>query len=347
MRAVLTRPRARSALVGGALVVVLFPAVSGAGPGSSLGEQANRLQGTNANIQTRSQSAVLTLYALDSSLHRARARLAALDAQAATLARERELARTHLRIAKHSYSTAQLWLSARLRVLYERGDPDPLSVLLGASSMDDALTTLDNMKFSASADRFAIEQTRAARKRLAAFGRRLAARSASLERLRAEARATEASLAQARAERVAYLAQLAAERRYNRSRIAALENQAQAIDARAQQVALERTSQPVGSGSTGPTPVPGGMDGTRMLTVSATGYSIHGRTATGAPTGYGVVAVDPSVIPLGTRMTIPGYGEGVAADTGGAVRGATIDLWFPTAAQASAWGRRTVTITLH
>jgi 3D (Asp-Asp-Asp) domain-containing protein len=65
------------------------------------------------------------------------------------------------------------------------------------------------------------------------------------------------------------------------------------------------------------------------------------------PTGWGVVAVDPSVIPLGTRLTIPGYGEGVAADTGGAVRGDLIDLWFPTLAQASAWGRRTVTITLH
>ena len=53
------------------------------------------------------------------------------------------------------------------------------------------------------------------------------------------------------------------------------------------------------------------------------------------------------MIPLGTRMTIPGYGEGVAADTGGAVQGNAIDLWFPTRAQALAWGRRTVTITLH
>ncbi len=83
------------------------------------------------------------------------------------------------------------------------------------------------------------------------------------------------------------------------------------------------------------------------MNVTATGYSIHGRTATGAPAGWGVVAVDPSVIPLGTRMTIPGYGEGIAADTGSAVSGSTIDLWFPTTSQALAWGRRTVTITLH
>jgi 3D (Asp-Asp-Asp) domain-containing protein len=83
------------------------------------------------------------------------------------------------------------------------------------------------------------------------------------------------------------------------------------------------------------------------MTVFSTGYALQGRTASGLPTGWGIVAVDPSVIPLGTRMTIPGYGEGVAADTGGTVRGATIDLWFPTIGQATAWGRRTVTITLH
>ena len=83
------------------------------------------------------------------------------------------------------------------------------------------------------------------------------------------------------------------------------------------------------------------------MTVVATGYSVDGTTATGLPAGWGTIAVDPSLIPLGTRMTIPGYGSGVAADTGSAVQGATIDLWFPSLAQARAWGRRTVTITLH
>ena len=52
------------------------------------------------------------------------------------------------------------------------------------------------------------------------------------------------------------------------------------------------------------------------------------------------------MIPLGTHMTVPGYGEAVAADTGSAIKGAIIDLWFPTVAQARAWGRRSVTITL-
>jgi 3D (Asp-Asp-Asp) domain-containing protein len=82
------------------------------------------------------------------------------------------------------------------------------------------------------------------------------------------------------------------------------------------------------------------------MTVSSTGYCLRGTTATGIPVAWGVIAVDPSVIPLGTRMFVPGYGEGVAADTGSAVKGYTIDLWFSSCAQAIAWGRRTVTITL-
>jgi 3D (Asp-Asp-Asp) domain-containing protein len=87
--------------------------------------------------------------------------------------------------------------------------------------------------------------------------------------------------------------------------------------------------------------------GARTVTVSATGYALTGQTATGLPVGWGVAAVDPSVIPLGTHMTVPGYGEAVAADTGGAIVGGTIDLWFPSVAQANAWGRRTVTVVLH
>jgi 3D (Asp-Asp-Asp) domain-containing protein len=80
------------------------------------------------------------------------------------------------------------------------------------------------------------------------------------------------------------------------------------------------------------------------MTVVATGYDLTGHTATGLPVGWGIAAVDPSVIPLGTRIVVPGYGVAVAADTG--VYGASIDLWFPTTAQAYAWGRRTITIGL-
>jgi len=87
--------------------------------------------------------------------------------------------------------------------------------------------------------------------------------------------------------------------------------------------------------------------GVRSLTVVATAYALDGRTASGRTAGWGIVAVDPSVIPIGSRLAIPGYGMGVAADTGGAITGARIDVWFPTTAQANAWGNRVVTVTIY
>jgi uncharacterized protein YabE (DUF348 family) len=89
----------------------------------------------------------------------------------------------------------------------------------------------------------------------------------------------------------------------------------------------------------------------RQLRVSATAYApgsdgVDWRTATGGRAGYGVIAVDPKVIPLGTRLFIPGYGYGIASDTGGAIDGTRIDLCFETRAEAMLWGRRSVTITV-
>jgi len=83
------------------------------------------------------------------------------------------------------------------------------------------------------------------------------------------------------------------------------------------------------------------------LKVDAVAYHLPGKTASGVPVRKGVVAVDPRLIPLGTRLYIPGYGPGLAADVGTAIKGRIIDLWFPSTAQARNWGRRTVTITVY
>ena len=83
------------------------------------------------------------------------------------------------------------------------------------------------------------------------------------------------------------------------------------------------------------------------LKVDAVAYSLPGKTALGIPVRKGVVAVDPRLIPLGTRLHVPGYGRGIAADVGVAIKGRIIDLWFPTRAAARKWGRRTVRITVY
>jgi 3D (Asp-Asp-Asp) domain-containing protein len=84
-----------------------------------------------------------------------------------------------------------------------------------------------------------------------------------------------------------------------------------------------------------------------QLKVDAVAYSLPGSTALGVPVGKGVVAVDPKLIPLGTKLNVPGYGPGLAADVGYAIKGRIIDLWFSSTVKARKWGRRTVTITIY
>ena len=79
--------------------------------------------------------------------------------------------------------------------------------------------------------------------------------------------------------------------------------------------------------------------------MEATAYTHTGnRTATGINPYRGVIAVDPKVIPLGTELYVEGYGYGEALDTGGAVKGNRIDLFFETKSEALNWGRRDVQV---
>jgi 3D (Asp-Asp-Asp) domain-containing protein len=319
-----------------ATVVLAAPALGLAGHHS-----AASLRAANASLEARSRSAVLELYSLDARLGSAQSRLASLGRQADTLRAERESLTAQLAVARRGNRIAQRALAQRLRAVYEQGDVEPLEVLLGSRNLDEVITGLESLSRMSAQSREVLEQLEQARKALTAATARLVERQAALEAATLQARATADSLNRMRTARSAYIDGLAATRRMNEREIAALVAEAQAARLRSEKVAkLAAAAAPVavsersaGAGST--------------VTVVATGYSMPGTTSTGLSVGWGVAAVDPSVIPLGTHMTIPGYGEAVAADTGGAVVGSAVDLWFPTSAQANAWGRRTVTIALH
>lgn len=84
-------------------------------------------------------------------------------------------------------------------------------------------------------------------------------------------------------------------------------------------------------------------------TMEATAYTGDTTTATGVtpvrnPEGLSTIAVDPSIIPLGSKVYIPGYGEAIAADTGGAIKGHRIDLFLNSENECNNWGRQNVTL---
>ena len=319
-----------------ALAVLVAPAVGGA----SGANRSASLHVREHALASKARAAVLDLYSLDARLSTGRSQLTSLSARAAVLRGERASLERRLAVARRSNRLAQARLGQQLRMLYEQGPISALDVVLGATSLDDAMSNLDSLNAASEANKQLVVQLEGARVQLLAARRALATHAAALAAERRQVAATVAALARTRAARTAYVASLARERQLTAKRIASITAQARA--------AVVRTArlQPSPAQPTRLQPGPTAAAGTK-LTVSTTGYSLGGRTSSGLPVSWGVAAVDPSVIPLGTHMTIPGYGEAIAADTGSAIIGARVDLWFPTLAQARAWGRRTVTITLH
>ena len=96
---------------------------------------------------------------------------------------------------------------------------------------------------------------------------------------------------------------------------------------------------PVFSKETGKEPV--------TLTVTAYAYCYHSRTSSGTMANTGTVAVDPRIIPIGTKLYIPGYGWGKALDKGSAIKGNKIDIWFPSVRECLNWGIRKVKIKIY
>jgi peptidoglycan DL-endopeptidase CwlO len=334
-----TRSTARLAGASAALVLAGVSAAAAAGPVDSLQNQVS-------SLQARTHRALLDLYALDTRSQTAQSTLTALQAQAERLRQQQALLRLQLSATRHTLSVSQHELGLNLRLLYKQGDVSALAVVLGAQNLDEAVTKLDALTSVADESRKVVATTSSAQARLAHLRTSLAERSMSIAAAVRAAQQTTNALASARAARLSFISQLRGQQQLKTAQITALQAAAKRVERKSNKIqataAAVATESPVATQASAATVSAG-----RTITVNSTGYSLPGHTATGIPVGWGVIAVDPSVIPLGTRLTIPGYGEGVAADTGSAVRGATIDLWFPSLAQARAWGRRTVTITLH
>lgn len=330
-----------------ALAILIVPAVGGAHPSHSVAS----LRASDAEIAAKSRAAVLDLYSLDQRLATSQTRLAALHQRAVSLRAQRLLLTRELNVAHRGERLAQHDLGVQVRELYEQGTVEPLEIVLGAKSLDEAVTSLDSLTQASKQGEAVLAQLKLARSRIASESQLLAARESALASATRAAEATAASLTRSRAARSTYLASLATQRRLNERQISTLVAEARAAQLKSAELARTRThDDAVATAFSAPAAVATpavAIDGGRAITVSATGYSLPGSTATGLPVGWGVVAVDPAVIPLGTHMSIPGYGEAVAADTGSAIVGNTIDLWFPSIAQADEWGRRTVTIVLH
>jgi len=330
-------PLLGAALVAGALI-------TGSTPSNGAAETAEE------------SSALLQLYAAESALARAEAGLARLEERSTELARTEQGARRRTEIVRRSLAASQQRVAALLRDLYIQGEPDPIAVILGATSLDEAVAGIEGLsRATALNERLGVEAEQRTR-RLARLRAGLTAQRERLDAARNEARRGATRLAMAVAGQRETIATLRRRQSLTAQRLASLQSRAREAEQRSAgitQAAARSTAAPpqettdaaAEAPATAAPPVTAG--GTRSFVADAVAYHLPGKTASGLPVGVGVIAVDPTVIPLGTRVFIPGYGPAVAADVGTAIKGNIIDLWMPSTAQARAWGRRTVTITIY
>jgi 3D (Asp-Asp-Asp) domain-containing protein len=305
---------------------------------------------SHAQFSARERHVLYELYAEDTAIARARVAASRAASQVADITVRLREARREAAFARSTLHAARRMLATRLAAWYREGSPpDAVEIFLGASSLSSAIDELQLWHSATHLDRSVITQTSVsgvryrrassalASARRTAVDRRTALRAQvqGLERARAAKAELLASLRHqadaARRQRIVDLARRAT-RAANRSR--SLDPAPIASDPTPEvQLVPAIESAPVRPGGT--------------LVVSSTAYALPGHTASGLPVGQGICAVDPSVIPMGTRFDVPGYGSCVAADTGSAIIGDRIDVWLPSEGQAASWGRRDVTITFQ
>lgn len=277
--------------------------------------------------------------AVDSEVERQNGEIKAVHERSNEIAATIAAQEKNLADLQQQLTDRQVVLEKRITSSYKTDDMGYLEVVMGAGDFSDFVSRVDMVNKIAGEDQKLIdaykESQRAVEDELAS----LAARRDELAALENSLTTAEQELLAAQAEQQAYVSSLESQMAANAGQLAQLQAEAAQIEANMNQ--LQSQAGPSSGGDYTPPPA-GGSN----FSVTATAYCLQGRTATGMPAGPGVIAVDPSVIPLGSRVYISGYGNAIAADTGGAIQGNKIDVWLP-CGDAYAWGVRTVNVTIY
>ena len=167
----------------------------------TLQREADQLRAQNADLDQGAAQALLELYALESSLQRAKQRRASLEGRITELEEQQASARHSLDVARTSEASAQEALAERVRAIYVEGKPEPLEVVLGASSLDELINAIDSVNRLADHDQQIITQVQDARRDLRVALRELAERQEELTTLAGAAEAALTRIERARDEK--------------------------------------------------------------------------------------------------------------------------------------------------
>ena len=313
-----------------ALAMLIAPAMGGANPAQSTAS----LRAQDAAIVAKSRAAVLGLYSLDQQLSVAQSKLASLRAQAESLRLERQSLRHQLAVATRSRRISQTrrrTTTARaLRARQRRAARDP-------ARLDESRRGDDESRQPRS--RHGPGRGHPARARRRATGDRPLLTRARRANRRARVRDPRCGGNRCVAVRDARAAKL----------VHLVPVRAAPDDRRPDREPRRGSERSPGSQRSVPAEQHPGLLRARQPGAHRVGHGLRvaGQHRERPSRRLGRRRSRSIGDPARHTHDDPGYGDAVAADRGGSIVGATIDLWFPTVAQAEAWGRRTVTIVLH
>lgn len=282
---------------------------------------------------------VQELVTLDSEVQTVSGRITDLQSKSVSLKKRIVALKAEAEAAKAELARKKVDLSLRARDMYINGRKCSLDLILSSENISDFMQRAQYQERLATGDSKMVSEITTESKKLASSLDELTARKSEIDSLAREAVARKDRMTGARQEKQQLLVRAGDEEQQVQAQASSVETKMKELNPPAAQPNPSRP-QPAGPPTAG-----------NKMTMVATMYcplepGLDDHTATGMKATRGVIAVDPRVIPLGTRMWVEGYGNGIAGDTGSAIKGNRIDLCVDTLEECNAYGKRTVQVVI-
>ncbi|SMC21338.1 3D (Asp-Asp-Asp) domain-containing protein [Clostridium acidisoli DSM 12555] len=255
---------------------------------------------------------------------------------------------TKLVATKNKLSLQQNLLNKRVKAMYIDGNYSYLEVLLGSHNLTDFITKMDIAAKILQYDNNILSNVKSEKEIITLQGKNLDKQNNNLQELKANNELMLSKLS----DNIKQEKDLLSKATEKEKQLIEEQKQKEIAAEKAKELAAQKQASLSAASSNISIPnFTGPNSAGTVLTLDATAYSDNSYTSTGPmttrnPNGYSTIAVDPRVIPLGTKVYVDGYGYAIAADTGGDIVGNRIDVFFPSNADALNWGMRTVHVTI-
>ena len=319
----------------GIAFAALLVAVSLVVAGSPIAGTAGRAQAQAAPSKpAATDTMVKDVVTLDSEINACKSTISQLQSKSEALGARIQALGPQITQNQARLSAKRKALSARARSMYVNGRSNTLEMLVTSKGVNDFFERKDMLAQVAVKDAQLIGEVKTQAAQLQASITELKQSKEDVDQAGAEASTRQQRLESARADKSALVAKAGAQS-------SAVVAQSNKVESKISQI------NPPSSEQTNVTGRPTG----KVMMMLATGYSpqepgLDDHTASGMKAQHGVVAVDPRVIPLGTRLNVEGYGNCIAGDTGSAIKGNRIDLCFDTLAECNAYNTGMVRVEI-